>query len=44
MLPKVLDVPGFDLLTGHPLVEETVAHSLARDPTALRGIRAVPAG
>ncbi|MGZ4198993.1 MAG: DUF58 domain-containing protein [Thermoleophilia bacterium] len=39
VLPRVLDVPGFDLLTGHPLVEETVAHSLARDPTALRGIR-----
>jgi uncharacterized protein (DUF58 family) len=39
VLPKVLDVPGFDLLTGHPLVEETVAHSLACDPTALRGIR-----
>ena len=39
VLPKVLDVPGFDLLTGHPLVEETVAHSLACDPTALRGTR-----
>ena len=31
--------PGFEPPTGHPLVEETVAHSLARDPTALRGIR-----
>lgn len=39
VLPKVLDVPGFGLLTGHPLVEETVAHSLAHDPTALRGTR-----
>ena len=39
VLPRVLDVPGFDLLTGRPLVEETVTHSLAHDPTALRGIR-----
>lgn len=39
VLPKVLDVPGLDLLTGHPLVEETVTHSLAHDPAALRGIR-----
>jgi uncharacterized protein (DUF58 family) len=39
VLPRVLDVPFVDLLTGHPLVEETVAHSLARDPTALRGVR-----
>ncbi len=39
VLPRVLDVPGFDLLTGHPLVEEPVARSLACDPTALRGIR-----
>jgi uncharacterized protein (DUF58 family) len=44
VLPKVLDVPGFDLLTGHPLVEETVAHSLACDPTALRGVRAYRTG
>ncbi len=39
VLPKVLGIPGFELLTGHPLVEETVTHSLASDPTALRGIR-----
>ena len=39
VLPKVLEIPGFDLLIGHPLVEETVAHALACDPTALRGIR-----
>jgi len=39
VLPKVLDVPGFDLLTGHPLVEEPATHSLATDPTALRGVR-----
>ena len=40
VLPKVLDVPGFELLDGHPPVEEVVPHSLAHDPTALRGIRA----
>jgi len=39
VLPRVLGIPGFELLTGHPLVEETVTHSLASDPTALRGIR-----
>jgi uncharacterized protein (DUF58 family) len=44
VLPKVLAVPGFDLLTGHPLVEETVVHSLAYDPTALRGTRAYRPG
>lgn len=44
VLPKVLEVPGFGLLTGHPLVEETVAHSLAYDPTALRGTRAYRPG
>ena len=44
VLPKVLDVPGFDLLTGHPLVEEAVTHSLAHDPTALRGTRAYRPG
>lgn len=44
VLPKVLDVPGFELLTGHPLAEETVAHSLAYDPTALRGTRVYRAG
>ena len=44
VLPRVLDVPGFDLLTGHPLVEETTAHSLAHDPTALRGTRAYRPG
>lgn len=40
VLPKVLGIPGFDLLTGQPLVDETVAHSLAYDATALRGTRA----
>jgi len=44
VLPRVLDVPGFDLLTGAPLVEEIVAHSLAHDPTALRGMRAYQPG
>jgi len=44
VLPKVLGVPGFDLLLGHPLAEETVTHSLAHDPTALRGIRAYRPG
>jgi uncharacterized protein (DUF58 family) len=44
VLPRVLRVPGFDLLTGQPLVEETVAHSLAHDPTALRGTRAYRPG
>jgi uncharacterized protein (DUF58 family) len=39
VLPKVLDVPGFDLLIGRPLVGQSVAHSLAVDPTALRGTR-----
>jgi len=39
VLPKVLRVPAFEQLIGHPLMEETVAHSLAHDPTALRGIR-----
>ena len=44
VLPKVLRVPGFAQLIGHPLMEETVAHSLAHDPTALRGIRTYRAG
>lgn len=39
VLPKVLDIPGFEPLSGHPLAEETVTRSLAHDPTALRGIR-----
>jgi len=39
VLPKVLRIPGFEQLIGHPLMEETVARSLAHDPTALRGIR-----
>jgi len=39
VLPKVLGIPGFELLTGQPLAEETVTLSLASDPTALRGIR-----
>ena len=44
VLPRVLDVPSFELLTGHPLVEQEVAHSLAYDHTALRGIRAYRPG
>jgi uncharacterized protein (DUF58 family) len=39
VLPRVLDVPGFDLLLGRPLVEEAAARSLTVDPTALRGTR-----
>ena len=39
VLPRVLDVPGFGLLTGRPLVDETAVRSLAVDPTALRGTR-----
>ncbi len=39
VLPRVLDVPGFDLLVGRPLVDETAVRSLAVDPTALRGTR-----
>ena len=39
MLPRVLDVPGIDLLLGRPLVEEQAERSLAVDPTALRGVR-----
>ena len=39
VLPKVLAVPGIELLTGHPLIEEPVAHALVCDPTALRGTR-----
>ena len=44
VLPKVLDIPGFELLVGHPLVEQTVAYSLTSDPTALRGVRLYRAG
>ncbi|HEY5387217.1 MAG TPA: DUF58 domain-containing protein [Thermoleophilia bacterium] len=44
VLPRVLRVPAFDLLTGQPLVEATVTHSLAHDPTALRGTRAYRPG
>jgi uncharacterized protein (DUF58 family) len=44
VLPRVLEVPDFDLLTGRPLVEEIVARSLAYDPTALRGTRAYRPG
>jgi uncharacterized protein (DUF58 family) len=44
VLPKILDVPDFELLTGRPLVEETASHSLTCDPTALRGIRAYRPG
>ncbi len=44
VLPRVLRVPGFEQFIGDPLMEETVAHSLATDPTALRGIRAYRAG
>ena len=39
VLPRVLDVPGFDLLMGRPLIDRSVARSLAVDPTALRGTR-----
>ncbi len=39
VLPKVLDVPGLELLTGRPLVEAPASRSLARDPTELRGMR-----
>jgi uncharacterized protein (DUF58 family) len=44
VLPRVLDVPGFDLLMGRPLTDQTVAHSLACDPTALRGTRSYRPG
>ena len=39
VLPRVLDIPGLELLTGRPLVEETALRSLSTDPTALRGTR-----
>jgi uncharacterized protein (DUF58 family) len=39
VLPRVLEVPGFDLLLGRPLVEAAAARSLTVDPTALRGTR-----
>lgn len=39
VLPKVLDIPAFDLVAGRPLVEDVARRSLARDPTALRGTR-----
>jgi uncharacterized protein (DUF58 family) len=39
ILPKVLDVPDLDLVSGRPLVEQMAARSLARDTTALRGTR-----
>ena len=39
VLPKVLDVPDLELLTGRPLVEAPAARSLAHDPTELRGTR-----
>lgn len=39
VLPRVLDVPGLELLTGRPLVEAPAVRSLARDPTELRGTR-----
>jgi uncharacterized protein (DUF58 family) len=44
VLPKVLRIPGFEKLLGAPLMEETVRHSLAHDPTALRGIRPYRSG
>jgi uncharacterized protein (DUF58 family) len=44
VLPKVLDVPGFEAFLGRPLAEEAAARSLACDPTALRGIREYRAG
>jgi uncharacterized protein (DUF58 family) len=39
VLPRVLDVEGFETLTGRPLVEAPADRSLAIDPTALRGMR-----
>jgi uncharacterized protein (DUF58 family) len=39
VLPRVLDVPGLELLTGRPLVDEPALRSLTTDPTALRGTR-----
>jgi uncharacterized protein (DUF58 family) len=39
VLPRVLDVPGFDLALGRPLLEAEATRSLAVDPSALRGVR-----
>ncbi len=39
VLPRVLDIPGLELLTGRPLVDEAAPRSLTTDPTALRGTR-----
>jgi uncharacterized protein (DUF58 family) len=39
VLPKVLDIPVFPLLTGRPMVDEAALRSLAVDPAALRGMR-----
>jgi uncharacterized protein (DUF58 family) len=39
VLPKVLDIPGFSLLMGRPLVDEVAPRSLAVDPVAVRGTR-----
>ncbi len=39
VLPKVLEVPGLELLTGRPLVESAAARSLARDPADPHGTR-----
>jgi uncharacterized protein (DUF58 family) len=39
VLPKVLDVPDLDRVTGQPLVEQPAVRSLARDVTELRGTR-----
>lgn len=44
VLPKVLDVPDLTLLMGQPLVDEPTPRSLARDPLALRGVRAYVPG
>lgn len=39
VLPRVLEVPAFDALFGHPLVDAPAARSFATDPTALRCTR-----
>ena len=39
VLPKVLDVPGLDVVLGRPLTGVPAARSLARDPSAFVGVR-----
>lgn len=39
VLPRVLDVPDLEAVSGRPLVEEAALRSLTTDPTALRGTR-----